>query len=78
MEPPNRRPRGAPRRNLWAEREEDAQDRVGWRQSPWRPKCEEEKDEKKMYLSFKLELYDAHIHKEPHANIYSAASSVHI
>lgn len=30
-------------------------------------KCEE--DEKKMYLSFKLELYDAHIHKE---------SSVHI
>lgn len=31
-------------------------------------KCEE--DEKKMYLSFKLELYDAHIHKEPHANMY--------
>lgn len=37
-------------------------------------KCEEE-DERNMYLSI-LELYDAH--KEPHAMMYSAASSVHI
>lgn len=60
------------------ERGEDAQDRLDGYSCRGDKKCEEEEDEKKMYRSFKLELYDAHIHEEPQANMYSAAFSVHI
>lgn len=42
MEPSSRRPRGAAQ--MCGRKEKG---RVGWRQSPWRPKCEEEEEDER-------------------------------
>lgn len=65
MEPSSRRPRGAAQ--MCGRKEKG---RVGWRQSPWRPKCEEEEDERK--------IETGSICYEARANMFSAASSVHV